>query len=497
MEKTDLYSILLDYALRQKSPKIALVAFQDKLTAKAKHKALKHPVWKDWATRPHEKFQNGLEQLLNEKKITVETEETTEYIYIPAYFLELIKEQWASFTENIGGLFPNSDSFENAIPKNLVRNVDFIEEFPALMAETPEYDLSILNIIFPNNAGTVLASQSIAANRFLESAILKLNNFFREEEIFQYFFSKIQDKVPALINQVNNVLKMIVSYPNDCIIEIKNGNENLLIAWTTLCNVIIEYLSDIELKTDDDTAILQSAYIVNTFAVHYRDIAFHEDGTEQYIAVLNENLSKSPYIYSKTMVEKFIDANGRLLIEKYSKSLLAKTLKKMTTTHANSSQLPDLLTFFDKINDSWFVQKEKVYPCFSILVNQFKDTARNIVLARWKELLRNYDDENAMRSDKDFETLIIETAKAKKYLLASIYGNTKFALAKNELQYDTDNQNLVINYFGERGQLLPLYKILRLDRRGIRNKVLSELPFWYSIPLLFSIIRFFKIRKRL
>jgi len=495
MTGLDLYSILVEYSLRAKTPKIPLIHFQNNLIAAAKYKARKHPAWKVWTVRPRERFKYSLEQLVNEEKITIEFEGEEEYINVPAFYVERVREMWASVNNDTTLPFPGGVDAKEEIPETLIKNIDFETEFLALLKNPPEKDLPILRIIFPDNAGSALASPSLVSTLFLEGAVFKLNRFLTDGENFPYLLTKVCEKNSAMVNQVNNVLKMTAQNPADCVSEIEKGNESALPVLISLCQTIIEYLAAKNIKTEADIAVLQSVYVINVFCLYYKDAASANDGTEQYIEALNENFSRPPYIYSIAMIYKFTDSTGCLLTGKYSTDVLVKALKKMTAVRTNSPQLPATLTFYDDLKNQWLVLKEKVYHCFDYIIAQNRIQIQKIIVERWKKRIRDYDDENAMKHKESFEALVIKVAAEEKFLLTAIYSNKKFILAKNELEFDFESLGLAHNYFNEH-TLIPLHEILGLDRRLVKNEALRQLPLWYSIPILVSLIKLFRTKKR-
>jgi hypothetical protein len=491
---TELYSMLVDYALRAGAPRIPLLAFQKSFLTSTMLKARKNPGREQWAKNPREKFQQELDKLIGDGKITMQTDAVGGHLYVPAFFVERVRKLWVTVDDNPALPFPDNDDLQIDIPEELIKNVYFATDFQELLKTPPTGELPILRIIFPEKTGFTLVTASIISTRFLESAIYKMSAYFDNNENFQVLGQKVRDKVPAMLVKLNAAVKMIAENHNDCLREIKNGNGDLFLVLTILCNILTGDLLKIEQKKDSDAAIAQSAYVMTAFAAYYRETTLSEDSTEECMAALNNNFNDAPYIYDIGMINKFTDNNGDILIQKYLDDF-SKALNKMTSSAVNGSKLPVVMTFYDEKHCQWFVLKEKLYQTFALLVSQSKEPIFNTISARWKGILRNYDRDGAMLFDADFETLVIRIGKEKNALLVAIYSNKRFSLAKNELDADAQNSPMMYNFFWK-DNLLPLHAILGLSRSDIKNKVLRELPFWYSLPIIVGIIRLFKGKRK-
>ncbi|MDR2468348.1 MAG: hypothetical protein LBD22_05245, partial [Spirochaetaceae bacterium] len=224
---------------------------------------------------------------------------------------------------------------------------------------------------------------------------------------------------------------------------------------------------------------------------YYREIVVENDESVQLLKTIDENLEKSPYVYTTKQISEFCGEDKVPLIQRYSREIILTAIKKKTAITPNSLQLPSLLTFVDSESEKWFVVKHKLYYAFEDLRDKERSNIKKRLTTRWREIIKEYRNEPSMKNDIEFERLVIEIANEHAPLFTAVYLDGKFVITKEELQMDAGIATVTKNFFAD-GVLSPLHKILGFNRTYLIKSINATLPFWYSVPLFVAIIKFFK-----
>jgi hypothetical protein len=489
---TDLYSILKEYAQKTRGAYVEKNTFIESLLVMARYRARTQPVWSMWTVRPREKFQYELDELVRKGMVVVEIKEKTEYLFIPGFYTECVREAWAAVDHNSMLSFPDTGTLKEDIPNQYIKAVDFETEFAALLSQPQAEDIPIINVIFPDNCGSMLVLSSIITARLLESAIHKIKYFIGEKNNREFFFNKLSSQFPNLANHADALLSMLLENPYECKTRIKDAESTDFTLWVGLCSFIREMLMEEgRAPSDLDISILQSICIIDAFTAYYRDAAIENDPGAQIAAVFESCFNKPPFLYTMREISEFADESGTPLVDRFSLEEVNVALRKKTAVTSESIHLPEILAFVGEKSEKWLVLKDKLYYAFDLLIPEARRTLRKIIYNRWFSVIKKYRVEPAMKQAENFERLIIETVQEEFPVIAAVYTDGKFIITKEELRFDAETLEIINHFFYDR-LLLPLHRILNLDRSEIIKAIQSALPFWYSIPVIVSIIRFFK-----
>jgi hypothetical protein len=191
---------------------------------------------------------------------------------------------------------------------------------------------------------------------------------------------------------------------------------------------------------------------------------------------------------------KFSDATGRPLMDFYDQ----KTLDEFLALRASfdsiigaGKQLPPLLIFRNRLNEQVFVSKTKVFPMITRMLGEARPQVKKAISNRWTKLVREFSTEPAMENDRDFENLVANCASQSAPALMMFLNDKKLFLLQEEMKASQGEIN-IINVYQTNGTLIPLSVLFMINRRDVLTDVKIMLPFWYSFPLVSSIIAFFK-----
>jgi hypothetical protein len=153
--------------------------------------------------------------------------------------------------------------------------------------------------------------------------------------------------------------------------------------------------------------------------------------------------------------------------------------------------LPLLLVFKTANGNRYFILKEKVVPLAVKLCNDSRKVIKETLTREWFQLLRNYRQEDAMKTQGDFERKLESLCKSSAPMLHALLTASFIPLLPLEA---TGPEADVPNGFKmfDRGKLLPWSELLMLNRQELLTDTRIMLPFWYTIPILSSIVAFFR-----
>jgi hypothetical protein len=488
---TDLNTLLTEYALKVKNAYIDKKAFFNHVLLSVRVKAAKSKAWKAWTVRPRERFVSELQSLINDEVIELKQHGDSECIFVPSFYAEHIRAIWARVDENLNAAFPDESVLEDTFPDDLLKNIDYEREFPQFLKEKDRDDIPVIRIIFPDRCNSVITLSSIIATRLLDEAIKKISFFLAEPENRQFFINRLQSSHSNFMALIDELMNTLVGDINAFKRSVQSGESNTFYLISALCNNIREFIDSDNETSDKCAGVLQSVYLLETYGVYYREINTGDGGTEKCKSIIDTNLNDAPYFFTVKAIMEFSDESGKNVSEYLSREKIVEIIKKKTAVTVTSTYLPELLFFQDNDKEQSFILKNKLYIGFEFQINILRPQLYNVIRKRWTELIQGYRNESAMKNDADFEMLFLDICGTESPLVKAVYSDSKFKVVRHELAADENVVSATSAYFMNEA-LIPLHKILFFDRRAIISSIKATLPFWYSIPILVFIIKFFK-----
>lgn len=493
MAVTDLYAVLKEYTHKIRSPHIEKLPFIETLIVTANYKARTQPAWKVWQVRPREKFDADLAELTERGVVEIAKSPKGDFIFIPSYYCDCVREVWAVVDGDPDRPFPDISSIGTDIPSAFIQNVDIEAEFHALLKEEEAEELPLIQLSFPDQFGSIMLTKSIIQARLLDTVITRLKDFLNAENHKEFYFKKMNTKIPGMATKIDSVINCIMLSPFDCKNRIKEADASDFLVWNALSQTIIESVVHKEAMKVTYMSAVQGAYILESFVTFYRDKALENDSSIQLSQIINDALEQEPYAHTMKMLCELPVANGDTLASRYTREAILSVIKKKTSVPPHTVLLPEVLVFVDSAQDKWYIAKPKLYHAFEILRKKAYSVIERVITKRWTDVLLNYEEESSMRNYNEFEKLINKIAIEETPLFAAIYSDGKFVISKEELRYDAAIMDLALKNF-DSGILRPMYQVLGIHGTAIVKAIKINLPFWHSLPFLVSIIRFFKRR---
>lgn len=492
---TDLYTILRLYANKNRTPQVGIAAFLQFLEKYAKHYEAERADLAYWAQDTGRKVWSELSKLAEQGKVELITDEVGTVISIHQFYIDVVQQAYKNIDESAELPFPDENSLNIVLPALQVRSINIEYDLPNMIAQNPQDNPPILKLVFPDKGGSALLLPAMIQKRLLEIALLKVRHYLRSHNNKEYVQHKLAPAFHGKETQLRDTLNHLLVRPFDAIRDMESSGDFIYPFWAYLCTQI---KNDIKKKNDrlpEDMAALQAVMIVEVYNNYYKGKATREKEAETAFRNLELQLEKAPYFYTIDDIIRFTDTKGVPLLGQYTQEALEQFLKSKTTTSQTEDILPDLLIFQGHRGEKWFVKKSKMLVLCFKLIGEVRPKVKTAISQRWFRLMQNYESEPAMQDEEAFEQELWELTERLSPPLVALLDDKKLYLVHTELEKAENGipENTRLFY---KGTLVPLSELLLLKQRDLLTDVKVLLPFWYSLPIISSIIAFFKRQSR-
>ena len=346
------------------------------------------------------------------------------------------------------------------------------------------YNGDIPALIFPG---------SYTTEKLLNLALGKIKLFLSKDESRDYMQKRLMVANPGKEFTVKTFITKTMAHSVNSFQNVKESGDNYIL-WGQLCAFIKQEFVKKNEKLPDEIALLQAAGILEYLNNYYRNKTQKDIQTDTALKNLLLAFQKAPYYFTMKQITQFTDSRGVPLLGQYSEETLQKFMKEK----AGSSEkyiIPDILTFTNSSNDRFYLLTEKVVPLLISLINEARKPVRELCIKKWHEMLMNFEQDDSMKNDTAFNELLREITA---HSAPNLYGllNAPFILSIIADPRLNEIQAMEINRIFPAGKPAAYSEILMLNRHEILSDTKILLPFWYTIPIISSIIAFFKRKKK-
>ena len=490
-QNTNLYSILVSYANKNNSPYIKINAFLEVLGKYAKKQSAEQSEWLKWLENRNAKFWAELSDLAEEGKCELLTDTAgDDRIYMPYFCSGLIRSAYSNGEKDADLPFPSEELLKISLPEDQLKSLGSVDDIIVYLEEPQDTDIPILKIIFPYGFGSALALANLFTKRLMDMAVLKIGNYLNRYGNKEYAFRKLCPQLQGKENFIKDQLNQILTRPTDTSKAIAEARDFTCLFWTHFCGLVKNDIKNKNEYLSGDIAALQSVFLIEAFSGYYKSLANKRRNEELAFRALEKQLANPPFLYTVEQVLGFKYANGMPLLKHYSKEALDLWIKNKTTESKNH-QLPVLLVIKGSDNERRLCCKDKMLPLCLQLLSDGRRLVTGAVSKRWQNLFLDYKRERAMESDGEYEKLLAKLAGKLCPTLSALLEDPKLLLIYDEMKHNPNMSPGSLNIFNN-GQLVPYSSLFLTQRKVMLANIKLNLPFWYSMPVLMSIIAFFK-----
>jgi hypothetical protein len=485
----DLYAIMRAYANKNNSPYINIDVFIAFLSKYVHRLAAEQPEWAEWASDTNLKFWNAMGEYTEDGRCVLLTDTPEGRVYMSYYIVDKLKEAYRDLDESADIPFPNEDYYKVSLPPDQVQMLSLETDLAPFFDKPATSFLPILKLVFTESGTDALLLAPMIPNRLLEAAILKLRYYLKQHNNKEYALRKLLPMLQGKEGSLRESMDMVIARPLDCLNAIAGGGETTYIFWASLCSFI---KMEVRKKSDQlsgDVAVLEAIYIIETCLNLYKTRMQRERIKETALRTLDQLLDKPPYYFTQDQIIKFTDNKGTLLLNLYSEADLNAYIKKKTSESLEGA-IPEWVVVQGRNKEQYFLKKDKYLPLVTRFIVDAQGAIKQEIANRWTAMLNDFKSEPAMENDADFERLLASLNATMNPLLNTFLEDKKLIWIYDEMERTQKAIPPAFRIF-ERGKLIPYSMLFLLRRREMIFDAKMSLPFWYSIPIINSIIAFF------
>jgi hypothetical protein len=323
-------------------------------------------------------------------------------------------------------------------------------------------------------------------------SLQKIRDFIREIKGKDYISQKMTAYFSGKDSVVRGIVDKLFSAPLDCMEYIKSGTDFYFQFFLYLHNLIKltanEEIDGDGLSNPKKLSVFQSIGALLAFVNYYRAETMAQNDKTMAFSEAYERLSDPPYYFTRSQFVRFTNKSGIPILQGYKDEDVDTFLQGRLKSGAET-ELPDLLIFKGPDAENWYVKKDKVMSLVAKLLSEARPQVKSAITHRWEALVKAYRSDPSMQNDREFENFVLEICNQVNSALLPIVRDSKVMLLQAEEGRSRGGD--VPQYFVG-SDPVPMRTLLLLRRQEILNGIKLTLPFWYSVPFLVSIIRFFK-----
>ena len=487
--KNDALNLIRIFALRNKSQVIPFRDFAAFSQKYATQKRAQIPSLAPLIENTQIQLAGLVEDLAEDKRCTIVYDQgRIASVVYPGFYTELVKSRYKQIINDPDTPYPNETSFEVQIPSDDIRGVDVREDFVQMLGEAKDRAPQLLRLNFPEGINGVLVTSDLVREQLLRICVEKLRLYLGAQRNSAYMLSKLSGVFRTKEQMLRDMLNSIVHQRGQAIETIHNPSEFSFSFWTHLANTIIKEYREKANKLEKEHGYCQAAYLLGFYNVHYKGIVQKKKDSAAAFKVLDLRIKQAPYYYTISEVDNFKDAQGLLLTRKYSREELHRYLATKSKP-ADSGALPDILRLKASDRKEYYVAKEVLLGLTAKKVQDASREYRTVYLEEWKAEIRNIRKSPEMKSDSALAAQVEKRARTDDPLFSALLSYEMLYLTQQETKPSPAvSQEISRIMDTQRGRLIPMDEILRLNRRDILAQAKVSLPMWMTTPVINRLI---------
>lgn len=483
-------SVLLRlYTGKQKSPSVIVQDFCDYLQKYSRHYLQESPDLVMYLEDTVNTVLKMLEDLEHDGKVMLSSDSKgRKLVYVPQFFIDRIVQRYRDIDAKIDRPFPIATELPGNFPQAYLKPVYITTDFAEMLERGERTNAYLCQLVFPDETPPILYPGSISPEKLLELALSKIRLYLSKDESRDYIQKRMMIANPGRELSIKNALEQFQTRPSESLSALKHSGD-IYLFWNSLCSFIRQDFAKKTEKTVEEVALIQSVYITEYLNNHYKSRA--QQNLQRQTALKNLELCfhKPPYYFDRDTIARFTDSRGVPLLGQYKSSDLDDFIKEKSG-EANPDRLPELLVFRTDEGKRYFVMKEKVLPLVIRLCNDSRKALKDSITREWYQKLTAYQQEPAMKNSQDFEKKVTLHCKKSAPLLYGLLNAPFIPLLAMDPTFSGKDSNAGFKLF-DHGRLLPMSTLLMLNRQELLTDARILLPFWYTIPIISSILAFF------
>jgi len=480
--------ILRTYALRFNSPFVGISELTDYLRKYAQRNIAEKPDCASFIDISETRLLTELESLESEGKVEIiDDRKKGKLLFVPFYFIDKVIRQYETIREKPEMPFPLASAVPQNFSKRFLRYIKINTDFTELQPEDG-HDTFLYQLSFPDDTPPLIFPGIFSTDQMLDFAIAKLRFFFQRDELRDFIQKKLITANPGKEYSIRKFILTIQAHSSEAMYTLKKSGD-VYLYWSFLCSVVKQEFSKKTEKMSDEVTILQAIFIIEYLNNYYRNKTQQALQRETALKNLELAFHKPPYYFNRASIVNFKDSRGVPLLGQYSQQDLEQYIQEKTAVDDNGC-LSELLHFKTSDGERYYIMLDKTVPLIISLVNDNRKRLRDVCLKKWYHQLIRFEQTEAMHNDSAFNLLLQNLcAEYVPVLYALLAAPFIPSLAADKRI--TQHQAAEIRRIFSHDRLLSYIDLFMLNRQELLTDAKILLPFWYTIPIISSIIAFF------
>ena len=474
----DLLPLLRAFALKTRSPNVDIHQFLASLTK--------------GEARPGE-VEAAVKDLPLESAIVVSQDgEKPRILMLPDFYVVALVDEYRRLADEAGRPFPREETAPAKIPPTAIIEADVKAQLGALMEASGPGTKGIVKLQFPEGLDSLVVPQESLGVPLVEAAVAKVGRYLQDGKNAGYAVTKLLGSLRGNELATRQALEDVALRPKKAAATVIAPSDFHFRFWTHLSNLVLQDFRTKTKKTDQDIAVVQSAYIIGYAVFHKKGAVQRDKSLVEDRKSLETQVHKAPFVFGFQELYSLKDEKGSTLVSKHGQDFIHSFLKE-ATKRSDEKTLPTLVRFHPAAQKKdYFIHKDFVVPVFLKMLSQCAEALGKLYLDEWTAMLKEDRMPDQAKSDSSFRK-DVETRVTRAFpLLAALSNGGILFLASEEAKLADDARRDLKNCFAMENILRPFDELLGLSRLQLLKNARMYLPFWMTVPVLSPILRMFR-----
>lgn len=486
-----LLQIIRTCSVKKNSSNLLLQELAEYVKRYAKHYVQQTPDLIQYIEISNDELLELIKKLVQEDMLSLVMNQKSVTVIVPHFHIEKIDKLYKDIERREDVPFPCAEELPPTFPKGLIKKITLDDEFVRIVGEDGSEFLYMLS--FSGAPKALVFPSRYTAEHLLILSVKKIQFHFRKDDVKDYLQKRLILANPAKDASIRSFVIKLQAKDMGLIRSIKEADDFYAL-WGQLCAFIKQDITKKGDKLPDEEALLQAVSIVDFLNNHYR--GSHQKDMQKVTALKNLSFAfqRPPYYFTIKNITDFVDSRGIPLLGQYEESDLMDFLQRKTST-CESFSIPDILTFRNNEGVRFYVAADKLIPLLISLITEYRTIVKDACIEKWKLQLQSFCQDPSMKNEAAFHKFVKEITKVVANNLYSILEASFMSTIVLDKKINDIQAGEIARFYPE-GRLAPYGELLMLNRVELLNDAKILLPFYYTLPLISSILAFFVGKKK-
>ena len=260
----------------------------------------------------------------------------------------------------------------------------------------------IVRLQFPEGVDSLIVPQESVGAELVEAAVAKICRYLQDGKNAAYAETKLLGALRGSEVAVRQAMEDVAIRPKKAASTVITPTDFSFRFWTHLSNLVLQDFRAKAEKTDQDVAVVQSAYIIGYAVFHKKGAVQREKEWADDRKSLETQVRKAPFVFGFQDLYELKDDKGSTFVAKHSRDFIHSFLKEKTK-RAEGETIPYLVRVHAAAQKKdYFIHKDFVVPVFLKKLAECAEELRLRYLDEWTAALKEDHTPEQAKSDASF-----------------------------------------------------------------------------------------------